>query len=64
MLARLHDPYSEFLPPAAFRRALRRPLPSEQSYLQAQYVGERECGWGERGRGRGSGRKEGEGERE
>eukprot|EP00198_Chlamydomonas_reinhardtii_P002185 XP_001691521.1 predicted protein [Chlamydomonas reinhardtii] len=39
MLARLHDPYSEFLPPAAFRRALRRPLPSEQSYLQAQYVG-------------------------
>ncbi|GIL48895.1 hypothetical protein Vafri_5312 [Volvox africanus] len=39
MLSTLQDPYTEFLPPSAFRRALRRPLPREQSYLRAQYVG-------------------------
>ncbi|GIL69117.1 hypothetical protein Vretifemale_112 [Volvox reticuliferus] len=39
MLSSLQDPYTEYLPPSAFRRALRRPLPREQSYLRAQYVG-------------------------
>ncbi|KXZ50678.1 hypothetical protein GPECTOR_15g362 [Gonium pectorale] len=39
LMASLADPYTEFLPPSAFRRALRRPLPAEQSYLRAQYVG-------------------------
>ncbi|EFJ41634.1 hypothetical protein VOLCADRAFT_119655, partial [Volvox carteri f. nagariensis] len=39
MLGSLRDPYTEYLPPGAFRRALRRPLPREQSYLKAQYVG-------------------------
>ncbi|KAG2489423.1 hypothetical protein HYH03_012061 [Edaphochlamys debaryana] len=39
LLASLADPYSEFLQPPAFRRALRRPLPQEQTYLRAQYVG-------------------------
>jgi hypothetical protein len=39
LLASLGDRYSTFLPPPAFRRALRRPLPAERSYLEAQYVG-------------------------
>ncbi|GLC39872.1 hypothetical protein PLESTB_001311400 [Pleodorina starrii] len=39
LMASLYDPYTQFLPPSAFRRALRRPLPREQSYLRAQYVG-------------------------
>jgi hypothetical protein len=33
--------YSAFLEPSDFRRALRRPLPQERSYLAAQFVG----GW-------------------
>ncbi len=44
MVAALTDPYTQFLEPSAFRRAIRRPLPSEQVYLRAQYVGEaRSC---------------------
>jgi hypothetical protein len=40
MVGALGDPYSEFMPPSQFRRALRRPLPAERNYLAAQYVGE------------------------
>lgn len=39
MLASLGDPYSQFLPPARFRQALRRPLPAELKYLEAQFIG-------------------------
>mmetsp|Transcript_9205 Transcript_9205/g.22784 ORF Transcript_9205/g.22784 Transcript_9205/m.22784 type:complete len:637 (-) Transcript_9205:387-2297(-) len=39
LMGRLGDRYSEFLPPSDFRRALRRPLPSERRYLAAQAVG-------------------------
>lgn len=46
MLSQLADPYSSFLPPADFRRALRRPLPVERSYLAAQSVGEHEAASG------------------
>ncbi|KAK9796250.1 hypothetical protein WJX73_002715 [Symbiochloris irregularis] len=39
MLGTLHDRYSDFLPPAEFRKALRRPSKGEREYLAAQYTG-------------------------
>ncbi|GBF93173.1 histone-lysine N-methyltransferase [Raphidocelis subcapitata] len=39
LVDRLGDRYSAFLTPPEFRRALRRPLPLERSYLAAQFVG-------------------------
>lgn len=39
MVASLDDPYSEWLPPSAFRRALRKPQPAERDYLAMQMTG-------------------------
>lgn len=39
MIASLGDPYSEWLPPSEFRRALRKPLPAERKYLSVQMSG-------------------------
>ena len=35
MIGTLGDRWSEFLPPSAFRRALRKPQPAERDYLAA-----------------------------
>ena len=35
MISTLGDRWSEFLPPSAFRRALRKPQPAERDYLAA-----------------------------
>ena len=35
MVGALGDRWSEFLPPSAFRRALRKPQPAERDYLAA-----------------------------
>jgi hypothetical protein len=39
MVARLDDRYSEFLDPAGFRAAIRRPTQAELDYLSNQAVG-------------------------
>eukprot|EP00208_Stichococcus_sp_RCC1054_P001119 CAMPEP_0206145654 /NCGR_PEP_ID=MMETSP1473-20131121/28105_1 /ASSEMBLY_ACC=CAM_ASM_001109 /TAXON_ID=1461547 /ORGANISM="Stichococcus sp, Strain RCC1054" /LENGTH=649 /DNA_ID=CAMNT_0053541937 /DNA_START=262 /DNA_END=2212 /DNA_ORIENTATION=+ len=39
MVASLGDPYSEWLPPSEFRRALRKPQPAEREYLALQMTG-------------------------
>ena len=39
MVAGLDDKYSEFLDPAGFRAAIRRPTQAELDYLSSQAVG-------------------------
>lgn len=39
MISGLGDKYSEFLDPAAFRAAIRRPTQAELDYLSSQAVG-------------------------